>query len=164
MSRSSSGGSVINGSECSFDDNAIDDNDFESLGQNEFVSSGASTPIITDSLDVAVINQTSNIINYSEDEMETPVPNSSDKLIDSHTLNNINNNQKDSPFDFTGRNGFGLAQISEDVEHETIINTPNTAITAESKVTEMTELTEINSFDIEDVSDTSDEEEDDEPA
>ncbi len=118
MSRSSSCGSVINGSECSFDDNAIDDNEFG-------VSSGASTPIITDSSDVNIINNTNYII--SEDEMETPVPNSSDNLIDNQTLNDTNNDN--SPFDFTGRNGFGLAQISEDVEHETIINTPNTAVT-----------------------------------
>ncbi len=98
MSRSSWCGSVRNGSECSFDDNAIDDNDLESIG-NEFVSSGASTPIITDSLDVNIINQTSILI--SEDEMETPVPCSTDKLIDNQTLNQVNN-INESPFDFRG--------------------------------------------------------------
>jgi hypothetical protein len=152
LSRSSSCGSVGSAetrSVCSFDDHAIDDHDLESLNLNEFVnnvsvSSGASTPVAVDMYQVVGVVSGGVM---SEDEMETPVPATSDKLLSPEG----EGDEGKSPFDFDiGRNGFGLAKISEDVEHETMV-TPNTNLT-ECK-------TEINSYDLleEDVS------EDDEP-
>lgn len=125
LSRESSCNSLIGtGSECSYGDddkyhNDLDESDLQN--SSEFnVESGASTPFEPDPSMVTALSPSKINTEFSEDEMETPVPTST-----------VTQDDDTSPFDFEpifGRNGFGLAQISEDAEQETI-PTPNTNAT-----------------------------------
>ena len=127
LSRESSCNSLLGpGSECSYGDdekyhNDLDESDLQNESGFINVESGASTPFEPDPSIVTALSPSKINTEFSEDEMETPVPTSTHLTAEDDT----------SPFDFEpifGRNGFGLAQISEDAEQETV-PTPNTNAT-----------------------------------
>eukprot|EP00486_Rosalina_sp_Unknown_P007270 CAMPEP_0201574844 /NCGR_PEP_ID=MMETSP0190_2-20130828/19597_1 /ASSEMBLY_ACC=CAM_ASM_000263 /TAXON_ID=37353 /ORGANISM="Rosalina sp." /LENGTH=619 /DNA_ID=CAMNT_0048003653 /DNA_START=77 /DNA_END=1933 /DNA_ORIENTATION=+ len=133
LSRESSCNSLIGtGSECSYPDddkyhNDLDESDLQNGSEFNNIESGASTPFEPE-VSIRALSPSKINTEFSEDEMETPVPTST-----------VTQDDDASPFDFEpifGRNGFGLAQISEDAEQETL-TTPNTNATdlsrAESK-------------------------------